>query len=140
LQGVTIGENKAIKRLRIHHWDKAAEAKWPGIFYVGGSRAETEDDVVIDFDISLEDIESIGKSDSWMKQHGEVQELTQKALRCRREFLQQGIGTVQDLKQQTLWICDVTEANLHNNQQERISEETAATILSCIAQWRESCL
>jgi hypothetical protein len=138
LQGVTIGAKKAIKRLRFFHWDKQAEAKWPGIFYVCVSRVETEDDIALDFNISFEDVDSIGKSESWAKQHAEVTRLTEKALKYREELRLQGIGTVEDLKELTLWICDTAEANLEQ-QREIVEEDIANRIRECIAQWRQSC-
>ncbi len=42
VQGLTVGDGRAIERVLIR-WSADAESKWPGIFYVAGSRAEKEE-------------------------------------------------------------------------------------------------
>jgi hypothetical protein len=81
IQGVTVGPEKAIKRLLIH-WSSKAEGKWPGIFYVATGRAQDSGDVALAFDVTSELLSCIGKSKGWQELHDEVIRLELKA----REF------------------------------------------------------
>jgi hypothetical protein len=52
LQGLTAGDGKLFDRI-ILHWDSKAEGKWPGIFYVGSSRAMAEHNLALAHPLSL---------------------------------------------------------------------------------------
>jgi len=138
LQGLTVGAKNAIKRMRLHQWDKDSESKWPGILYVAFSRVENPEDLMLDFDMSAEDLASVGTTDSWRKQHEEVERLTAKAFQRRQELSDMGIGTVQDLIDQTSWVCDKAEEKLTS--QTNVPTNVASEIRACISQWRQSML
>jgi hypothetical protein len=87
LQGLTVGERKAIKRLIIYGWDKEAESKWPGILYVGASRAEDERNLALSFNISEQAMNSIGKSPAWVKTNAEVNRLVELATSQRHNYI-----------------------------------------------------
>jgi hypothetical protein len=72
LQGVTIGDDKAIKRIIIH-WSQQAESLWAGIFYVAASRAMESHNVALAFSIAQADLTKIGSGEKWQKQDLETQ-------------------------------------------------------------------
>ncbi len=110
--------------------------KMSRILYAAASRVENPEDLMLDFDISAEDLASVGTTDSWRKQDDEVQRLTAIALQKRQELSASGIGTGQDLFVQTSWVCDKAEDKLRS--QTNVPEEVALEIRACLNQWRQS--
>jgi hypothetical protein len=74
LQGVTIGDTKAIKRVVIH-WSQQAESLWAGIFYVAASRAKESHNLALSFNMTQDDLSKIGSGEKWLKQDAEARRL-----------------------------------------------------------------
>ena len=70
-QGLTVGDNKQYQRI-IFHWDRGAEGKWPGAFYVGASRAMAPQNISINTTMTKDDLEAITKGDGWKNQRFKV--------------------------------------------------------------------
>ena len=78
LQGLTAGDGKLFDRI-ILHWDSKAEGKWPGIFYVGSSRAMAEHNLALAHPLSSEDLKKITGGGAWLAQKITVSKLERKA-------------------------------------------------------------
>lgn len=71
LQGLSIGAGEAIVNM-VFHWTRAAETIWPGIFYVGTSRAKATENLVLHNQFTFQDATKIGADKRWKAQHEEV--------------------------------------------------------------------
>jgi hypothetical protein len=91
-QGATVGEDQPIER-PVLLWDSKAESNWPGIMYVGGSRAKEEACIALKFDITTNALNKIGTSDSWKRQDAEVKSIHDKAMQRRQKMELLGRGT-----------------------------------------------
>jgi hypothetical protein len=91
LQGLTIGDEHAIKRLLIT-WDPKDEGLWPGIFYVGASRAEAEHNVAIAFDVTKQGMSKVCTNEGWHKQNDEVLRLVGRARAERKARFENPAG------------------------------------------------
>ena len=155
LQGVTIGDTKAIKRLVIH-WSQAAEGLWAGIFYVAASRAMESHNVALAFNITTGDLAKIGTGEKWLRQDTEARRLVGLSMgfRLQMEALREEVwhaddsrrwGSAYDFQMKLSRFIERTEAAcqvpLPGAPLPRLSHvpvETKAAILACIAQWRAS--
>ncbi|MCG3771450.1 MAG: hypothetical protein JW384_02636 [Nitrosomonadaceae bacterium] len=141
LQGLTVGPEKGIKRLLIH-WSSKAEGLWPGIFYVGTSRAQDSGDVAVAFDVTSELLSCIGKSKGWQELHDEVCRLELKAREFRElmkgRHVAEGTqwGSARDLAERVKWMIDTigpkTAANMS------IPATNKSAISQCLDQWNKS--
>jgi hypothetical protein len=130
LQGLTAGDGKPIERV-VLHWSSKAEAKWPNIMYVGGSRAEKETNFALADDIAVDDLKKIGCYPAVIKQQNEMNDLKFIALRFRNSI---------DYTQNTFashieWIID--RVREQENSLDHHDEKTQ-TILACMNQWEQS--
>ena len=87
LQGLTAGDGKLFDRI-ILHWDSKAEGKWPGIFYVGSSRAMAEHNLALAHPLSSEDLKKITGGGAWLAQKITVSKLERKARDVRQALAQ----------------------------------------------------
>ena len=71
LQGLSIGEGEPIETF-VFHWTKAAESIWPGILYVGTSRAKATHNIALEHPFTTGDARKIGSDKRWQEQHSEV--------------------------------------------------------------------
>jgi hypothetical protein len=78
LQGLSIGEGEMTTRM-VLHWNKDAEGMWPGIFYVGASRAKATENIVLQNGFTTADKDKIGNDKRWREQHEEVHRIHEKA-------------------------------------------------------------
>ncbi|TPX63250.1 hypothetical protein CcCBS67573_g08732 [Chytriomyces confervae] len=104
MQGLTVGREKAIKKM-VLYWSPSAEGRWPGIFYVGTSQGQ----LALAFGITLEDLDKIGKHQLWARQHQEIQGIIQKSLELRQQLAHLGQGTPDDFRQ--LVTCKIAAVN-----------------------------
>jgi hypothetical protein len=138
LQGLTVGLLKAIKRLVIHKWDSKAESKWPGILYVAASRAESDNDLALDFDVTNDGLSKIVTTNSWKQQHNEVNRLSEEAMRQRDKINSDG-DDEQTLKDLTIWLCGVTRQRLEQQSDKGIiTNFHRAEIEQCLTQWESN--
>jgi len=157
LQGVTVGDNKPIKRLIIH-WTQQAESLWAGIFYVAASRAMESHNIALAFNITQSDLTKIGTGEKWLKQDTETNRLVTRAsdFRVQMAELREEIwhtqdesrwGSAYDLKQKLVRFIDRTEAayglphqqvNAHPARLEHAPQEVKTAALACLSQWRQS--
>jgi hypothetical protein len=90
LQGLTVGDGKLFDRV-ILSWDRKAESRWPGIFYVGSSRAMAAHNLALSNPLSAEDLEAISRGPAWQAQKATVRSFerrardTRDALKLRNE-------------------------------------------------------
>ena len=80
-------------------WASKWERMWPGIFYVGVSRAAERTGIILDSVIDETSLKCIGSSKQWKDQNTECEEIKNKALEQRTHDLQNHFGTPSDLKQ-----------------------------------------
>jgi hypothetical protein len=130
LQGAQVGDAKAIKRIVIT-WNSAAEGKWANILYVAGSRAEDTHNIAITFDVTEEDMHKIGSSKSYKMLKREMDDLKAKAMNQRRELLQKGIGTQENLLNLMKWLVEHIE-------RKEIPDVMRSQVSACLNQWKNS--
>lgn len=112
-----------------------AFSKKVGIFYVAASRAQSESDIALDFEVTDEDFSSIGTTPSWIQQHQEVERLTNLALQ-QRQTINPGPFTDDELLSNlTRWICEVTRQRIQTSV---VTEHVRATIIECITHWENN--
>jgi hypothetical protein len=145
LQGVTIGDEKAIKRLLVH-WDPASEARWPGIFYVAASRAEGVHNVAINFDVTVAGMSKLCSTDAWKRQDTEVARLISKAKEFREQKTSDSSsfrdgdperhwGSKFDFATRLKWFIDVAGSQMASSNN---PEETKDETRMCLEQWGSS--
>jgi hypothetical protein len=118
-------------------WSPEAESRWPGILYVACSRAECEQNIAIDFPISREGLQKVGTLDSWQQQHFQVERLTETATQQRRDAFEIGLGTIENLKQLTLWFADYSTTLLSNpSKTQHLNPSMIQQIAQCISEWK----
>jgi hypothetical protein len=78
LQGLTVGDGKLFDRV-ILSWDRKAESRWPGIFYVGSSRAMAAHNLALANPLSAEDLEAISRGPAWQAQKATVRSFERRA-------------------------------------------------------------
>jgi len=130
LQGAQVGDAKALKRIVIT-WNSAAEQKWANILYVAGSRAEDTHNIAITFDFTEEDMYKIGSSSSYKTLNGEMADLKTKAFNQRRQMLQKGIGTQENLLNLMKWLVEHIE-------RKEIPDVMRSQVSACLNQWKNS--
>jgi hypothetical protein len=77
-QGLSIGDSHAISRILVN-WEPKDETLWPGILYVGASRAEAEHNVAIAFEVTKQGMSKVCSNEGWIKQNNEVLRLVGRA-------------------------------------------------------------
>jgi hypothetical protein len=63
-QGLTVGDTKQYSRI-IFKWDKGAEGRWPGAFYVGASRAMAPHNLALACTMTKDDLSAIADGGGW---------------------------------------------------------------------------
>ena len=79
-------------------WSYKWESMWPGIFYVGVSRAAEQKCIILNSEITVASLDSVGKSEKWKYQDTVCKNIEKKALEQRKQDLANGFGTPADLK------------------------------------------
>ena len=97
-QGLTVSETKPIKKMVLEGWSYKWESMWPGIFYVGVSRAAEQKCIILNSEIDQASLDSVGKSEKWKYQDTVCKNIEKKALEQRKQDLANGFGTPADLK------------------------------------------
>ena len=133
-QGATVGAKEPIERL-VLLWDSRAESNWPGILYVGGSRAQEEEDIALKFNITSNAINKIGTSASWKKQDAEVNDIYVKAMARRREMERQGRGTEQHYVTQIKALCASVLERVNAG---HVLPQHVVEVTQCANQWTAS--
>lgn len=64
-----------------------------------------EHNLAIDFDMTREDLEYIGTSESWRQQDQEMNRITNLAMTQREEMRANNLGTREDLVEMIEWVC-----------------------------------
>ena len=145
LQGVTIGDEKAIKRLLVH-WDPKSESRWPGIFYVAASRAEAAHNVAVNFDVTVEGMSKLCSTESWRRQDAEVNRLIDRANQFRAEKFSDATlfrddlperhwGSKYDFAVRLQWFIDVMGSEIEGSDKDHITKNE---IRECLEQWQLS--
>ena len=104
---MSVGNGESIQRV-VFHWDREAEGKWPNIFYVGCSRAKTENCLLLRKPIIQHALRSIGTSDSYRRKKAEIDRITNETYILREQLQQQGIGTKKGFYDQLTRLCRVS--------------------------------
>ncbi|KNC79941.1 hypothetical protein SARC_07683, partial [Sphaeroforma arctica JP610] len=78
LQGMTIGQTKAIKRM-VMKWSTKAESLWPNILYVGGSRVQKENEILLAHPIAESDLKKVATTPTWKLQDATLKNIVTKA-------------------------------------------------------------
>jgi hypothetical protein len=133
-QGLTVGDSQPIKRI-VLCWNKAAEGLWPGILYVGASRAEKEHNLAIDFSMTTDDLGCVGKNARWEKQDAEVKRISNAALAHREQMSHAGQGSKQDFVHMLGWLCTHARALCGRD---TTTDNIRQEVLACVQQWEES--
>ena len=151
-----MGKSKPLKRIVVH-WSAKAESQWPGILYVGNSRAMEADDIAIHDALSLEDLRKVGSQATWAKQHEEVDRLLTLAEGLRRKLRAESTkpwhptsvslneaydeegdrryGSKFDFIQRLYWFTSVMATRIRDLDR---PQETKQEILGCLRQWNDS--
>lgn len=135
LQGLTVGPTKTINRL-VLHWKYQAEGMFPGIFYVGCSRATCAESLTLAEAVPTDDYARIGTCGRWQEQHDVVAEISLAATVQRAEMQsRQGKGGHQwgspgDFLRRLSWLIETARVahggDIHDD------------INSCLDQWQQS--
>ena len=147
-QGLTIGDGKNYTRL-VFTWDKGAEGRWPGAFYVGASRAMAPHNLALTGAMTKDDLTAVAKGNGWKAQRIQVAELLTKARNFRTELAQHKDlpwhtdghdphhwGSRYDFAQRIFRFI-----HIHRNeilQSPSLPEVARAEALSCLGQWEHS--
>ena len=102
-QGLSVGEEEFVKCLVLDSWESKWEKKWPGLFYVGASRACDKNSIYISPNLDKHSLRSIGTGQTWFDQNKVCQEIEQKASQERATDMNEGIGTEDDFKRLYAW-------------------------------------
>ena len=102
-QGLSVGEEEFVKCLVLDSWESKWEKKWPGLFYVGASRACDKNSIYISPNLDKHSLRSIGTGKTWADQNKVCQEIEQKASQERATDITNGIGTEDDFKRLYAW-------------------------------------
>ena len=92
-----------ILQLVLLSWESKWEQKWPGLFYVGASRACDKNSIYISPNLDKHSLRSIGTGKTWADQNKVCQEIEQKASQERATDMNEGIGTEDDFKRLYAW-------------------------------------
>lgn len=131
LQGLTVGDNKLIKRV-VLHWSSSGEARWPNIFYVGASRAEKLSNFALANDLSESDLAKIGTYQSVINQRKEMNELCEIAYQLRES----SDVTIEKYIYEINWLMNYVDNKLVTNNLPNCNKKEVIT--TCINQWRTS--
>ena len=101
--GLSVGEEEFVKCLVLDSWESKWEKKWPGLFYVGASRACDKKSIYISPNLDKHSLRSIGTGKTWADQNKVCQEIEQKASQERATDMNEGIGTEDDFKRLYAW-------------------------------------
>ena len=134
LQGLTVGDFKAIKRLLIH-WEFRAEKQFPGALYVAGSRTQDQQNVALSNPICENDL-SFDRTQSamWRAQTAEMKRIQEAAFAARRRAPCE-VDAYRDMIV-NLKSCD--HAILAQLPGKNRDDEWLEMIRACAVQWRNS--
>ena len=147
-QGLSVGDNKPYNRI-VLVWDKGAEGRFPGSFYVGASRAMGPHNLALRRTMTKDDMTTIVEGGAWKTQRIKVNQLLAKArefrgqlaLRQDRHWHSDGVGTHHwgskfDFQQRLDRFIDTHQERI--SQSQSILQTTKDEALQCLAQWRQS--
>lgn len=147
-QGLTIGDGKQYDRL-VFLWDKGAEGRWPGAFYVGASRAMAPHNLALRYTMAKDDLDAIVNGVAWKVQRIKVAQLLDKAREFRTELAMRreqpwhmdGIGahhwgSKYDFAKRLLGF--ITTHRLAISQSQFLAQPARDEALRCLNQWEES--
>ena len=130
LQGLTVGDHKAIKRLLID-WSLKAENLFPGALYVAGSRAQDVRNVALKNSLCQSELDmDRTKSATWRAQSAEMKRINDLAFAARAA----APVTADAYRDMIVKFCDCVVENMPAG----IDEERRELIRSCATQWRDS--
>ena len=149
-QGLTIGDGKLYDHL-VFLWDKAAEGRWPGAFYVGASRAMAPHNLALRYTMAKDDLDAIVNGVAWKVQRIKVAQLldrarefrTELALRREHPWHTDGYGahhwgSKYDFAKRLLGF--ITTHRLSISHSQFLSPLSRDEALRCLSQWEESIL
>ena len=148
MQGLTIGDDKQFQRL-IFRWDKGAEGRWPGAFYVGASRAMAPHNLSLSNSVTKDDLDAIVNGVAWKNQRIKVSQILNKAKEFRTELAARsdrpwhadGIGSHHwgskfDFKQRLFSFIEAHRSAI--SQSICLPQLTKEEALLCLQQWDNS--
>jgi hypothetical protein len=132
-------------------WDKGAEGRWPGAFYVGASRAMAPHNLALRYTMAKDDLDAIVNGVAWKVQRIKVAQLldrarefrTELALRREQPWHMDGIGahhwgSKYDFAKRFLGF--ITTHRLAIAQSQFLAQAARDEALRCLSQWEESIL
>ena len=100
-QGMTVGQDKTIKKVVVDPGSGTQEKKQAGLLFVGLSRAQTKDDVAFALPaVDLERITAVRYSSTFKKRHDEIRRLALMSQRTSSEF--SSLPSYQELLRQVM--------------------------------------
>ena len=127
---LSIGDGEAVTNL-VFHWSIDAERIWPGIFYVGSSRAKDTKNLVLQNEFTEKCASKIGRDVRWIAQHEEVQRIHAKADAQFAMYDDDGTRFKEAMRWLILYMRE-----MHT----RVSSDHGRAVLTCMAQWEASLL
>jgi hypothetical protein len=146
LQGLTVGDGKFFERI-VLHWGTKAEGKWPGIYYVGASRAMAGHNLALSKPLSKTDLEAITQGRAWRSQNSTVAGLERKAQDLRHELSHRNDrawhqahrwGSKYDFAQRVFQFIGTHGPSVASV--DTIPQRTKAEVIAALKQWQTSLL
>ena len=131
VQGISVGKNKPIEKI-VFTWNGENDARWPGAFYVGGSRVEDLDCIALENTLTDSDIMKIGSSNAWIQQNIEIDRMTFFANATRQQMFHDKSGTKENFIELMQWFTGYV-TSLKSNDRNYMNER-----LLCITQYNKS--
>ena len=131
VQGISVGKNKPIEKI-VFTWNGENDARWPGAFYVGGSRVEDLDCIALENTLTDSDIMKIGSSNAWIQQNIEIDRMTFFANATRQQMFHDKSGTKENFIELMQWFTSYV-TSLKSNDRNYMNER-----LLCITQYNKS--
>ena len=113
-QGLSVGKNEFLKCMVLDSWESQWENRWPGLFYVGSSRACEKGDIYIQGSLCKRSLRGIGSGDTWNEQNNVCKEIEKKAIKERKKDLQNGVGTEEDFQHLYAWFIETMKTKMSN--------------------------
>jgi hypothetical protein len=130
LQGLTVGPGEAMTHM-VLHWDEAAESLWPGVFYVGASRAKEASSIALEGGFSMKaQVKVKGAEDM----QAEVHRITVDAQDSA------GGSNPDEFFTAMRWLIETARSkqSVPLDVQDQKGIESRRSVMECLEQWQES--